>query len=122
MRNDCGDCDHRNSQYQGILPAQLALRIPVSSRGALSRYPLLAFSFRARLVQRGLFNIAPKLISGVVAPPLAVGTARCAVPTEKIALFEERLIVRAQIDFQAPCAAVLLDEIPIGIRNGIGLK
>ena len=30
--------------------------------------------------------------------------------------------MRAQIDFQTPCAGVLLDKIPIGVGDGIGME
>jgi len=37
-------------------------------------------------------------------------------------LFKERLVVRAQIDFQTPSATILVDEIPIRIGDRFELQ
>jgi hypothetical protein len=50
-RNDCGNCDHSDSKYQSNISARLAVRILISSRGALSRDSNLAFFLRARMAQ-----------------------------------------------------------------------
>src|SRR5258707_9098230 len=51
-----------------------------------------------------------------------VASARCADLTPQRGIsteesFEKGLSLRAQIDLQAPCAAVLLDEVPIRVRD-----
>ena len=48
--------------------------------------------------------------------------ARAVANCDRSCSLKERLFIRAQIDFQAPCASVLLDEMPVGIGDGIGLE
>ena len=120
-RYDRGDWDGRYSKDQGTVSTWLAGGIPIPARGPLPGNSCLAFLLGSRLAQRrSVGSVANAVVIAAARP--RHGEQAVVAPYPARRLFEERLVIRPQIDFQTPRTAILLNEIPIGVGNRFRLQ